>query len=246
MSTPAPSNDDTPEPAGQRRTLVAASTAHALHDGFTDMIYVLLPVWQSEFALSYGLLGLLRGLYSGAMAGLQVLAASLAPAAARDGSNDVDVELVLAVDISYSMDPEEQALQRAGDLHHAAVHQPDAVLLDVRHQHQRRGRRERRRTAVGRVAREQLLQPWIVKAARQTVPQGTKRTQAGQGQQPPGTQVPHQAHGLWPLGTDVGALQVAVEVSRFRAEGVEPPPFGGRTEAGNGVFGGGRLRVEIQ
>ena len=78
MSTPAPSNDDTPEPAGQRRTLVAASTAHALHDGFTDMIYVLLPVWQSEFALSYGLLGLLRGLYSGAMAGLQVLAASLA------------------------------------------------------------------------------------------------------------------------------------------------------------------------
>lgn len=59
----------------QRRTLMAASTAHALHDGFTDMIYVLLPVWQTEFALSYGLLGLLRGLYSAAMAGLQVMAA---------------------------------------------------------------------------------------------------------------------------------------------------------------------------
>jgi MFS family permease len=55
-----------------------ASTAHALHDGFTDMIYVLLPVWQAEFALSYGLLGVLRGLYSAAMAGLQVWAAQVA------------------------------------------------------------------------------------------------------------------------------------------------------------------------
>jgi hypothetical protein len=35
-------------------------------------------------------------------------------ASAKDGSNEVDVELVLAVDISYSMDPEEQALQRQG------------------------------------------------------------------------------------------------------------------------------------
>jgi hypothetical protein len=37
-----------------------------------------------------------------------------APAQARNGSVEVDVELVLAVDISYSMDPEEQALQRQG------------------------------------------------------------------------------------------------------------------------------------
>ena len=35
-------------------------------------------------------------------------------ALAKDGPNEVDVELVLAVDISYSMDPEEQALQREG------------------------------------------------------------------------------------------------------------------------------------
>ncbi|MCP8938088.1 DUF1194 domain-containing protein [Alsobacter sp. SYSU M60028] len=53
-----------------------------------------------------------------ALAGLAALAALLAasgrPALARDGSIEVDVELVLAVDISYSMDPEEQALQRQG------------------------------------------------------------------------------------------------------------------------------------
>jgi FSR family fosmidomycin resistance protein-like MFS transporter len=77
LNSPTPSDDPSVR-TGQRRTLAAASTAHALHDGFTDMIYVLLPVWQTEFALGYGLLGLLRGLYSGAMAGLQVLAASLA------------------------------------------------------------------------------------------------------------------------------------------------------------------------
>jgi FSR family fosmidomycin resistance protein-like MFS transporter len=41
-------------PARARRTLALAGVAHALHDGFTDMIYVLLPVWQSQFALSYG------------------------------------------------------------------------------------------------------------------------------------------------------------------------------------------------
>ena len=36
------------------------------------------------------------------------------PGRAMPGSMQVDVELVLAVDISYSMDPEEQALQREG------------------------------------------------------------------------------------------------------------------------------------
>ena len=33
---------------------------------------------------------------------------------AKGGSVEVDVELVLAVDVSYSMDPEEQRLQREG------------------------------------------------------------------------------------------------------------------------------------
>jgi MFS transporter, FSR family, fosmidomycin resistance protein len=49
-----------------------------LHDGYTDLIYILLPIWQSEFALGYGMLGVLRGLYAGAMAALQVPAGRLA------------------------------------------------------------------------------------------------------------------------------------------------------------------------
>ncbi len=61
-----------PDDARARRTLTVTGLNHALHDGYTDLIYVLLPVWQTEFALSYGLLALLRGLYAGAMAGLQI------------------------------------------------------------------------------------------------------------------------------------------------------------------------------
>jgi MFS family permease len=54
------------------RTLTVTGLNHALHDGYTDLIYVLLPIWQTEFALSYGLLALMRGLYAGTMAGLQI------------------------------------------------------------------------------------------------------------------------------------------------------------------------------
>lgn len=66
-------------PAAQaRRTLVLAGLAHALHDGYTDAIYVLLPIWRAEFGLDYVALALLRGLYAGAMAAFQVPATRLA------------------------------------------------------------------------------------------------------------------------------------------------------------------------
>jgi hypothetical protein len=55
---------------------------------------------------------------------LMTLAAA-GPAAARDGEVEVDVELVLAVDISYSMDPEEQALQRSGYIE--ALRSPEII-----------------------------------------------------------------------------------------------------------------------
>jgi MFS family permease len=60
------------------RTLALTGLNHALHDGFTDTIYVLLPIWQTEFALSYSVLAVFRGLYSGAMACLQIPAGHLA------------------------------------------------------------------------------------------------------------------------------------------------------------------------
>lgn len=81
--TPFPAKQEGPQPASssspsRTRVLWFSCIAHALHDGYTDMIYVLLPTWQTDFGLSYGALALLRGVYAGAMAGLQVPAGRLA------------------------------------------------------------------------------------------------------------------------------------------------------------------------
>jgi FSR family fosmidomycin resistance protein-like MFS transporter len=64
----------------RKRTLFMTCVAHALHDGYTDLIYVMLPVWQAEFALSFTTLAALRAVYVGAMAGLQIPAGRLARA----------------------------------------------------------------------------------------------------------------------------------------------------------------------
>jgi FSR family fosmidomycin resistance protein-like MFS transporter len=61
-----------------KRTLWSTCVAHALHDGYTDLIYVMLPVWQAEFGLGYGSLAAVRALYVGAMASLQLPAGRLA------------------------------------------------------------------------------------------------------------------------------------------------------------------------
>lgn len=78
LTTTAPIPGTSARQAHQRRTLVVAGFAHALHDGYTDLIYVLLPVWQAEFALGYGVLAIVRGLYTGAMASLQIPVGRLA------------------------------------------------------------------------------------------------------------------------------------------------------------------------
>jgi MFS transporter, FSR family, fosmidomycin resistance protein len=67
-----------PAEGNERRAAVVACGAHALHDGYTDLIYVLLPVWQKEFGLGYGELGILRALFSGTMAGFQIPSGLLA------------------------------------------------------------------------------------------------------------------------------------------------------------------------
>jgi MFS transporter, FSR family, fosmidomycin resistance protein len=64
--------------APERRTMAVACGAHVLHDGYTDLLYVLLPLWQAEFGLGYAEVGLLRALYYGPMAGFQVPAGLIA------------------------------------------------------------------------------------------------------------------------------------------------------------------------
>ena len=56
----------------QRRAASIAAVTHALHDGYTDLIYIMLPLWQAEFGLDYAALGILRGVFVGAMASLQI------------------------------------------------------------------------------------------------------------------------------------------------------------------------------
>ena len=61
----------------ERRAMGVACGAHALHDGYTDLIYVMLPIWQAEFALSYAAIGALRAVFAGTMAGFQIPAGLL-------------------------------------------------------------------------------------------------------------------------------------------------------------------------
>ena len=62
----------------ERRALGVACGAHALHDGYTDLIYVMLPIWQSEFGLGFAALGLMKTVFSGTLAGFQIPAGFLA------------------------------------------------------------------------------------------------------------------------------------------------------------------------
>lgn len=61
-----------------RAVLGTASATHFVHDGFSDIIYVLLPIWSVEFGLSFAQVGLLRTCYTGGMASFQIPAGILA------------------------------------------------------------------------------------------------------------------------------------------------------------------------
>src|SRR5262249_58435590 len=70
----------------ERRALGVACGAHMLHDGYTDLVWVALPIWQAEFGLNFAMVGLLRTIYSGTLASLQIPAAAIA---ARIGAGTV-------------------------------------------------------------------------------------------------------------------------------------------------------------
>lgn len=67
-----------PGKPAERQAVGVACGAHALHDGYTDLVYVMLPIWQSEFGLGYAALGLMRTVFSGTLAGFQIPASFLA------------------------------------------------------------------------------------------------------------------------------------------------------------------------
>ena len=65
-------------PQRARATLAASCVIHFLHDGCSDLLYVLFPLWANAFSLSFLQVGLLRTAYSGALALFQVPAGFLA------------------------------------------------------------------------------------------------------------------------------------------------------------------------
>ena len=58
--------------------LATAGAMHFVHDGFSEILYVLLPVWASEFGLSLWQVGFVRTAYTGGMAAFQIPAGILA------------------------------------------------------------------------------------------------------------------------------------------------------------------------
>src|SRR5437762_11453008 len=61
-----------------RAVLATAAGTHFVHDGFSDILYVLLPLWAQEFRLGLAQVGMIRTAYSGAMAAFQIPAGLLA------------------------------------------------------------------------------------------------------------------------------------------------------------------------
>ena len=83
---PVRPSDEAAAKRGERRALGVACGAHMLHDGYTDLVWVALPIWQAEFGLNFAMVGLLRTIYSGTLASLQIPAAAIA---ARIGAGTV-------------------------------------------------------------------------------------------------------------------------------------------------------------
>ena len=64
-------------PRGAKSTLGVCGTAHCVHDGLHDSLYILLPLWSQAFGLSLTQVGMLKFSYSGAMAIFQMPAGFL-------------------------------------------------------------------------------------------------------------------------------------------------------------------------
>ena len=64
--------------ARPRAVLATAGAMHFVHDGFSEILYVLLPVWAGELRLSLWQVGFIRTAYTGGMAAFQIPAGLLA------------------------------------------------------------------------------------------------------------------------------------------------------------------------
>src|SRR5262249_48251359 len=61
-----------------RAVLATTCSIHFVHDGFSAILYVLLPLWANDFRLTFAQVGMIRTAYSGGMAAFQIPAGLLA------------------------------------------------------------------------------------------------------------------------------------------------------------------------
>jgi MFS transporter, FSR family, fosmidomycin resistance protein len=61
-----------------RAVLGTTCAIHFLHDGFSEILYVFLPLWAREFGMSFAQVGLIRSAYTGGMSLFQIPAGFLA------------------------------------------------------------------------------------------------------------------------------------------------------------------------
>ena len=62
----------------KKRTLATCCAVHTLHDGLSDVSYVLLPLLAQTFGLSLVQVGVIRGAHRAAMAAFQIPAGLIA------------------------------------------------------------------------------------------------------------------------------------------------------------------------
>ena len=67
-----------PPKARDRRTLATCCATHTLHDGLSDVSYVLLPLLAQSFGLSLAQVGMIRAAHRAAMARFQIPAGLVA------------------------------------------------------------------------------------------------------------------------------------------------------------------------
>jgi FSR family fosmidomycin resistance protein-like MFS transporter len=78
--------------------LAIVAATHFIHDGFADVVYVLLPLWAAEFSLSFAQVGVIRSAYSGGMALFQIPAGLIAE---RTGERGVLVVGTLVTAVGF-------------------------------------------------------------------------------------------------------------------------------------------------
>src|SRR5687767_15281853 len=62
----------------RRRSLASCCAAHTLHDGLSDVTYVLLPLFAQTFGLSLAQVGMIRSAHRVSMAAFQIPAGLIA------------------------------------------------------------------------------------------------------------------------------------------------------------------------